>query len=177
MRNSVFKSPLVLFIITAIFPPFIHVVLGTSMYGGIRHWLLIYPFFAAIISFVLWRIIIFLKSTNSKLYFLGLLVLALIIFNQVYQNSRVFPLTYVYFNSLIGGESSAQYLFTMDHRLQSKYHVEKWISEQGGDRKKYQVVYEKYRSRARSQNILKKQLPIYIYQINGANIAYVFKRI
>ena len=175
IKNYAEQKTLMLINICAITPPVAHVLMGTPMYGGIRHWLLVYPFFAALIAYTLWQLIIYAKKLSFQSYVLATVLVVGTFSNQIYQNAKLFPLTYIYFNSLVGGEASAQHLFTLDIRSQARHHVDKWIAQQPGD-KQYRVMSSRKFNREKYKKILANQTPVYTYKINGAILAYVFEK-
>lgn len=127
VRDSKERSPLVFLSLWFFTPPLIHVLTGTAMYDGIRHWLLVLPALAMLASYGICKAWSYLEPQQLGRGLLAIVV-ALGIIQLGYTNFRLHPYQVVYFNSLTGGLKGAADKFDLDNWGHSFRETGEWMN-------------------------------------------------
>lgn len=127
--NSKNRSALLFFLLAGLMPPALHVLKGSPMYDGIRHWLLVLPPFAMLIGFTLWTIYLRILTLGPKAKIIFWTSLVACFLHLTWINISLHPYQGVYFNELTGGVKGADGVFDLDNVGYSLLKATKWINK------------------------------------------------
>jgi hypothetical protein len=91
-------------------------VTGAVNYGGCRHFLFVYPFFAMLAAYPAALMLDTVKHQLTRLAFIG--AIGLCVSATILEMYRLFPYQYSFYNSLVGGFAGAD----------GKFHIDVWRS-------------------------------------------------
>ena len=103
-RNFFFEG-LILF--SFVFPVFYVIIIGSNLYSGIRQMLFILPPMAILATLGLYKTLNLIISIKKILVYPYILIFAVILIWPLYHQIITFPVDYVFFNSLSGGNRKA----------------------------------------------------------------------
>ncbi|WP_372949940.1 hypothetical protein [Mariniphaga sp.] len=96
------------FILFAFIFPFIYVIaIESNLYSGVRQMLFILPPVAILSVIGIFRLIKLVEKRNRKISYAGYAFFFIVLVLPLKHQASTFPVDYVYFNSLIGGNNNA----------------------------------------------------------------------
>jgi len=118
---------------TLVFPIVYVIIIGSNLYSGIRQMLFVVPIMVVLSVMGFVRMIHVWKNLNSKLpyvlLFFGLMILPLV------HQAKTFPVDYVYFNSVSGGNRKAWSNYEYDYYFQGMKEATDDLIAEIGDQK------------------------------------------
>lgn len=118
------------FLLFAFIFPFIYVIaIKSNMYSGIRQMLFILPPITILSVWGLYRLIKQFLGRNKIAYQLGMLFFTLAIIWPVRHQAATFPVDYVYFNQLAGGNKEAWSNYEYDYYFHGIKQAADYLSE------------------------------------------------
>ena len=141
--------------------PFIYViVIGSNLYSGIRQMLFVLPPLTVLAVWGVYKLLVLIRTWNRfASYSIGTMLFIMLLWPLKHQ-AATFPVDYVYFNSLAGGNKSAWGRFEYDYYYHSVKEAVDYLDELVGEQ---QVIVA-----------MNSNLSNYFY--NKPNIVYQYTR-
>lgn len=113
IADNHFYEAFIFFVV--VFPVVYVIAIGSNLYSGIRQMFFILPLMGIMAALGIWKFVRWVSFRNKKLKLATVAILVVLFFLPFKHQAATFPVDYVYFNSISGGNKNAWSNYEYDY--------------------------------------------------------------